>query len=125
MDFTSTVQMRAGSTATITALVLLVSQWGFAKDRCDFSNYKPLRIGASEGKVLKQSVKPEYPPDAKKHRVEGVVNVRVLFDADGIVHKACAISGHRLLRKAAEAATLKTLFEPVFINGKKVPYVEE
>jgi TonB family protein len=97
---------------------------GFGADRCGFSDYKPLRI-VTEGKTIKQSVIPEYPSEAMKRRIEGLVTVRVLFDAHGVVQKACAVSGHRILWNEAETAAMKTLFKPILINGKAEPYVEQ
>lgn len=94
-----------------------------AADHCDFSAYQPLRF-VPEGKTIKRSVVPEYPKDASDRGIQGLVAVRVLFDANGIVQKACAISGDTRLRAAAESAALKTLFEPVLLNEKPVPYVE-
>lgn len=96
----------------------------FSNGRCDFTSYKPLQVGSSEGKSIRRAVEPEYPNEAKKRRIQGLVNVRVLSNAEGVVEKACAISGPRILRKASEAAALKTLFEPVLLNGEKVRYVE-
>jgi TonB family protein len=85
---------------------------------CDFSQFKPIRM-ISETKRIKQESKPDYPEDAKKKGVEGRVVVKVLVDPDGVVKKACAISGDRILRKAAENAALNFVFEPIFLNGEK------
>ena len=96
----------------------------YAADNCDFSKFNPLRLGSTEGKLYRKTAVPEYPPEAKKNNIEGLVTVKVLFDGDGIVEKACAIMGPSVLRKAAEDAAMKTLFEPLLLNGKKVPYTE-
>jgi TonB family protein len=85
---------------------------------CDFSKFKPIRM-SSETKRIKQESKPDYPEDAKKRGVEGRVVVKVLVDPDGVVKKVCAISGDRMLRKAAENAALNFVFEPILLNGEK------
>ena len=97
---------------------------GAPKDPCDFSAYRPLRV-VSEGKPFIESSTPAYPADAKKRGTQGVVVVKVLFNQDGIVQKACAVRGDSLLRKAAEEAAIKFRFKPVLINSKKVAFVED
>jgi hypothetical protein len=96
----------------------------YAANNCDFSKFKPIRLGSTEGKLYRKIAEPEYPPIAKENNIEGFVTVKVLFDGNGIVKKACAITGPSVLRKAAEDAAMKTLFEPLLLNGKKVPFTE-
>jgi TonB family protein len=99
----------------------LIRQW---EDPCDFSCYHPIRISylvKRNGKIFQ----PEYPEEARKKKVEGTVIVKILINRDGIVEKACVISGDPLLRKASEDAALKSTFEPVLLNNKKIPYIEE
>src|SRR6185503_1166443 len=96
-----------------------------AREKCDFSRYKPLRLGTREGKSIVKEVVPNYPPSAKKRRVQGLVVVRVLTNENGTVVMACVESGPHPLRAASKEAALKTVFEPVLLNGKKVPYVEQ
>jgi hypothetical protein len=115
------MHLNFGATLFITTILAFGTAYG--ADRCEFSAYQPLRF-VPEGKTIRRSVVPEYPKDAMDRGIQGLVNVRVLFDANGIVQKACAISGDPLLRAAAESAALKTLFEPVLLNEKPVPYVE-
>jgi TonB family protein len=105
--------------------VIMTAGASFGADRCDFSEYKPLRLGATEGKAIIKKGIPEYPSEAIKRHIEGLVSVQVLYDASGVVRKACVTSGHRLLQDAAVAAALKTLFIPFLLNGKAVPYVEQ
>ena len=80
----------------------------------------------SETKRIKQVSKPDYPADAKKRGIEGRVVVKVLVDPDGVVKRACAISGTRILRKAAEKAALNFIFEPILlIEEKFARFLEE
>jgi hypothetical protein len=123
LDFISRLEKKQGKLSE-------VDQWHreilttFLQDNCDFSKYKPLRLGSTEGKLYRKIAEPEYPPEAKKKNIEGLVTVKVLFDGNGIVIKACAISGPSILRKAAEDAAMNSLFEPLALNGKKVPCTE-
>jgi hypothetical protein len=106
-------------------IVIMARGTSFGADRCDFSEYKPLRIGVSEGKTIIGRAVPEYPSEAINRQIEGLVSVRVLYDDNGVVLKACVTSGHRLLRDASVSAALKTIFSPVLLNGKAVPHVEQ
>ncbi|HMO80608.1 MAG TPA: energy transducer TonB [Pyrinomonadaceae bacterium] len=55
--------------------------------------------------------KPPFPPAARAVRASGEVAVEVVLATDGSVETASAISGHPLLRRAAEAAAMRALFE--------------
>jgi TonB family protein len=55
---------------------------------------------------------PVYPAAARAARVEGSIIVNVTVDEKGNVSAASALSGHPLLRKAAEDAALKAKFPP-------------
>ena len=65
-------------------------------------------------------VKPEYPPAAKAVRASGAVNVQVTIDEQGNVISASAVSGHPLLRAAAEKAARESKFAPTMLSGKAV-----
>jgi TonB family protein len=111
------------SSILICLVFALMSIEAYSGDGCDFSKYKPLK-GSFEGKITRNTVKPDYPVEARTKRIQGTVAVQVLCDANGTVMKACATSGNPALRKAAEEAALKTLFKPFLLNGKKVPHVQ-
>lgn len=57
-------------------------------------------------------VKPVYPMAARAVRASGEVIVLFKIDAAGKVTEAKAVSGHPLLRQAAEQAALKSTFQP-------------
>src|SRR2546423_3249865 len=59
--------------------------------------------GVLNGKAVYKP-EPDYPPAAKAARAQGMVVVRVLVDEKGNVISARAVSGHRLLKRAAVAA---------------------
>jgi TonB family protein len=63
---------------------------------------------------------PAYPPAAKAVKASGTVVVSVEVDEKGRVTKAQAVSGHPLLRAAAEAAAREARFPPTLLSGKPV-----
>ena len=67
--------------------------------------------GVLNGRALSLP-KPEYPVAAKAVRATGSVSVRVMIDEQGNVISAAAVSGHPLLRTAAEQAARLATFSP-------------
>jgi protein TonB len=62
---------------------------------------------------------PPYPLAAKAVGADGPVNVQVMIDEEGTVVSAKAVSGHPLLRKAAEDAAKRAKFTTTYLS--KVP----
>lgn len=62
-------------------------------------------------------VKPPYPPNAKKLKATGTVEVEITISETGLVVEATAISGHFTLRSAAVEAARKWVFKPASLNG--------
>jgi protein TonB len=71
------------------------------------------------GGVIKKT-QPRYPLSAKRFNLSGAVDVQVTISEAGSVIEAKAISGHPLLRGAAENATRKWVFKPSTLNGVPV-----
>ena len=63
---------------------------------------------------------PTYPPIARQVRAAGQVSVQVLVDENGNVTSARAVSGHPLLRPAAEAAARQARIAPVRVGDRNV-----
>lgn len=63
---------------------------------------------------------PAYPPAAAAVRAEGSVTVQVVIGANGDVISASTVSGHPLLRAAAESAARGAKFAPTFLQGEPV-----
>jgi TonB family protein len=63
---------------------------------------------------------PTYPPVAKAVKASGAVVVQVTVDEQGRVVSARAVSGHALLRSAAEAAARQARFSPMLVSGRAV-----
>ncbi|MGE3466074.1 MAG: energy transducer TonB, partial [Pyrinomonadaceae bacterium] len=65
-------------------------------------------LGRVNGGVLNGKAtslpKPDFPAAAKAVRAQGAVTVQIMIDQNGNVESAAALSGHPLLRSAAEKA---------------------
>ncbi|MGD9562763.1 MAG: energy transducer TonB [Pyrinomonadaceae bacterium] len=92
------------------------------------SNPQPLRLpnlqktisgGVLNGKAI-SFPQPPYPPTARNVRAAGPVSVQVLIDVEGNVISANAVSGHPLLRSAAEVAARGAKFSPTLVDGVPV-----
>jgi TonB family protein len=64
--------------------------------------------------------KPVYSAAAQLVRAQGQVTVQVLLDESGRVVSASAVSGHVLLRQAAEDAARHARFTPTTLSGMPV-----
>lgn len=69
---------------------------------------------------IKFQPKPEYPKAAKMVGASGKVSVQVVFDENGNVTEANAVSGHPLLYASSVKAAKETKFYPVTLSGKAV-----
>ena len=80
---------------------------------------KKINGGVLNGKATALPI-PAYPAAAKAVRATGAVNVQVTIDEQGNIVSATAVSGHPLLRQAAEEAARNAKFAPTFLNGTPV-----
>ncbi|MDI1243280.1 MAG: TonB family protein [bacterium] len=67
--------------------------------------------------------KPPYPPAAKAVRASGAVTVQITVEEDGNAAQAKALSGHPLLRAAAEQAARNARFTPTLPSGQPVKVI--
>ncbi|HWZ31430.1 MAG TPA: energy transducer TonB [Bryobacteraceae bacterium] len=79
-----------------------------------------LRVDSIPESKIVHKAPPEYPPDARDARIEGVVKVGVIIARNGHVEEARLISGHPLLAPAALQAAKKWVFQPFERDGKPV-----
>lgn len=70
---------------------------------------------------LVSAPKPDYPALAKIAHVDGPVVLHAEINRKGEVSDTDVISGHFLLRRAAEAAVKHWRYRPYQVNGKPVP----
>ncbi|MBO0725730.1 MAG: energy transducer TonB [Blastocatellia bacterium] len=82
---------------------------------------KDLKVtkGITAGNALTK-VSPIYPPMARQMKASGEVQVEITIDENGRVIEAKAISGHPMLRVAAEEAARKWVFKPMRQDGKSM-----
>jgi protein TonB len=80
---------------------------------------KTISGGVVNGKATSLP-KPPYPPAARAVRASGAVNVQVTISESGSVISASAVSGHPLLRAAAEQAARSARFAPTLLSGQPV-----
>lgn len=84
---------------------------------------RPASLRVSEGALLASAVTrivPIYPAIARQISASGEVKVQVTIGEDGKVIEAAAISGHPLLRQAAEDAARRWTFKPAMFNGQPI-----
>lgn len=80
---------------------------------------KTVSGGVVNGKA-RNLVTPQYPSQARAVRASGQVAVAVTIDESGNVISASAVSGHALLRGAAESAARSSKFNPTLLSGQAV-----
>ncbi len=80
---------------------------------------KKISGGVLNGKATSLP-KPPYPPAAKAVRAAGTVVVQVTINEQGNVVSATAVSGHPLLKQAAEQAARGAKFAPTLLSGQPV-----
>ena len=80
---------------------------------------KPISGGVLNGKALSLP-KPGYPAAARSVHASGTVTVQVTISESGSVISANAVSGHPLLRAAAEQAARGARFSPTLLSGQPV-----
>jgi TonB family protein len=80
-----------------------------------------LRISTVEIPKLIKKVTPNYPELAIRTRTQGNVTLEAVTNIYGKVIRINVLNGHPLLRKAAEDAVKKWIYEPYIINGHPKP----
>jgi len=72
------------------------------------------------GGVLLHKVTPEYPKQAKKHRIQGKVVLQAVIGKDGRVRELTPISGPDELIPSAEKAVRQWIYQPFVWQGNIV-----
>lgn len=85
---------------------------------------KAPRVGGKvQGPKKIVDVRPVYPEEARKERVQGTIIVEMVIGADGKVTKARVLRSVPALDQAALDAVTKWEFEPMLVKGQAVPVV--
>ncbi|MEP6923783.1 MAG: energy transducer TonB, partial [Pyrinomonadaceae bacterium] len=82
-------------------------------------NQPPVSKGVING-IATSLPKPAFPPAAKAVHAGGEVKVQVLIDERGNVVSATPVSGHPLLRSAAQIAARQAKFTPTQLSNQPV-----
>jgi len=83
----------------------------------------PERVRVSQGVstgLLVKRVNPEYPPEARRGRIQGTVLMHAIIGKDGDIATLELISGHPALAPAAIEAVKQWKYKPYLLNGKPV-----
>jgi TonB family protein len=86
--------------------------------RDEKTNKNVIRLSASQAPRKITDVKPVYPEEALKNKIQAVVMGKLAIDTNGRVFQAEVISGHPLLNDAALTAVKQWVYEPYIVNGK-------
>jgi TonB family protein len=103
----------------ILAVPVAVVAQGPELERCDFSRYRPLRVGNLPPDCAVKRVDPVYPQMGHDMNVAGTVVVKVVINRAGEVIAACVVSGHPLLGDAALTAARQWKFKQNFCFKSK------
>ncbi len=82
---------------------------------------KPISLSSAQKPKLIKSVNPQYPPEALKTHLEGVVVLEAVIDTKGLVKDVNVIEGHDLLNAAAVEALKQWQYEPYLVEGVAKP----
>lgn len=80
---------------------------------------KTISAGVINGKAMNLP-KPGFPAAARAVKASGAVSIQVVVDESGNILSASAVSGHPLLRQAAEQAAKNAKFSPTIMSGQPV-----
>jgi TonB family protein len=85
-----------------------------------------IRVGGNvQARKLVEQQAPEYPPLARRARIQGTVRFKVLINKEGRVAEIQLVSGHPLLVPAAVAAVKRWTYQPTLLNGRPVEVVTQ
>ena len=71
------------------------------------------------GKLV-HSVRPEYPKDARRKRIQGIVSLRVVVAKTGEMRDVQALDGDPLLIPSALSAVKQWRYTPCILNSEAV-----
>ncbi|MEP6848642.1 MAG: energy transducer TonB [Acidobacteriota bacterium] len=102
-----------GSPVRVTGTIV----YNFVVDKS--ADVRSISGGVLNGKAISLP-HPVYPTAARAVNASGAVTAQITIGENGDVISATAVSGHPLLRVAAENAALKAKFSPTLLEGQPV-----
>ena len=95
---------------------------GIGLAACSQGIRQPVRLGEQiVPSFLRDCAPPIYSSAAEERQLTGEVVLDVAIDSVGVVSSAQVITGHSVLRPAAEEAVNAWRFEGMLLNGEPVP----
>jgi len=76
-------------------------------------------VDSSAGRLVHR-VEPEYPPEARRQRIEGSVVLEIQVLSDGTVGNISIVKGNSLLTEAAVQAVRQWKYQPYVLDGRSV-----
>lgn len=110
---------RLAKTLVLSALLSAAAVLGIAGQTPSRTPLALISGGVLNGKATSLPA-PDYPAAAQAVKASGAVNVQVVVDENGGVVSARAVSGHPLLRSAAETAARNAKFSATTLSGVPV-----
>jgi len=85
-----------------------------------------IRVGGNVAQAnLITKISPQYPEDAKRAGIQGVVKYTVLIAKDGTIANIQLISGHPLLVPVSTDAVKQWRYKPTLLNGQPVEVITQ
>ncbi len=76
-------------------------------------------------KMVCNKVRPSYPAEAKRNRVQGSVWIKVLVGIDGRVQNLRVTSGPQELRQVSAEAVAQWTYQPLIKDGQPTPFITD
>ncbi len=76
-------------------------------------------------KMVRDMVRPRYPAEAKRNRVQGSVWIKVMVGTDGRVQDLKISSGPQELRQVSVDAVRQWLYQPLIKDGQPTPFITD
>jgi TonB family protein len=85
----------------------------------------PVRVGGAIREPVKlKDVRPDYPQEARRERIQGLIVLECTIGPDGRVVEARPLQGeHQILIDAAIEAVKQWRYAPTLVNGVAVPII--
>jgi len=111
----------AGICATTVALSVHVDAFAAGDEQRPSKPSGPVAVkpGVMQSQLLHQ-VPPVYPPDAKKARIQGKVQLEAVVGKTGEVEQLKVVSGPKELQQSALDAVRQWTYKPFVLNGEPV-----
>lgn len=114
--------------AALSTFLLLQEPSPKAEDRADSAVPTETSARSTDGRHIKEPTKkkyvaPEWPANAARAGLNGVVVLEFVVGVDGKVQDVKVLKGYQSLASAASSAVRKWRYDPAQLDGKAVPFI--